>query len=92
MKKSGYLTKKHAKGKVYLYLRRSYREKLKIQHEYIHSFGAMPKALEKMYWLRDNPESFPICLIKKGFDLTDLDNWILTVETNVTSTGREFKI
>jgi hypothetical protein len=52
----------------------------------------MPQALEKMYWMRDNPEKFPEELTNWGFNLNDLDDWILTLETQITSTGREFKL
>lgn len=88
--KPGYLTKKKSHGKLYIYVRKTYREGKNIKHEYIYSFGAMPDALEKMYWYRDNPEQFPLELIAKGYDLVDLYDWIMTMETNVTSKGREF--
>lgn len=52
----------------------------------------MPKALERMYWLRDNPNNFPDVLKMQGFELEDLYEWILTLETGVTSTGRKFKL
>ena len=51
----------------------------------------MPEALEKMYKIRDNPQTFPKDLIDKGFELRDLYDWILTIETKVTSTGRRFE-
>lgn len=92
MKKSGYLSKKKSNGKIYIYLRRSYRENEQIKHEYIHGFGAMPDALENLYLLRENPENFPSELSKQNFDLADLNEWILTLETQVTSTGREFNL
>ena len=91
MKKSGYLSKKKSNGNTYIYLRRSYREDNKVKHEYIYSFGSMPNALEKMFWLRDNPEQFPKELKERGYNLMDLDNWIMTIETRVTSTGRVFE-
>lgn len=92
MKKSGYLARKKSNGGIYIYLRRSYRENGKVKHENLYSFGAMPKALEKMYWLRDNPEEFPEELKQRHFDLIDLYDWIMTIETEVTPTGRAFEI
>ena len=91
MKKVGYLSRKKSNGNTYIYLRRSYRERSKVKHEYIYSFGSMPKALEKMYWYRENPEKFPKELEERGYNLKDLYEWIMTMETKVTSTGREFK-
>ncbi|WP_281203325.1 hypothetical protein [Cytobacillus kochii] len=90
-KKTGYLTKKVSKGRTYIYLRKSYRVDKKIKHKYLYSFGVMPEALEKMYKIRDNPQTFPKDLIDKGFELRDLYDWILTIETKVTSTGRRFE-
>lgn len=87
---SGYLSRKKSKGKIYLYLRRSYREEGNVKHQYLHSFGPLPNALEVLYSLRENPENFPISLEEQGFTLIDLQEWILTVETRVTSTGRDF--
>ena len=90
--KSGYICRKRAKERTYIYLRRSYRENNKVKHEYVYSFGPMPDALEKMYWLRDNPEEFPEELKQRHFDLVDLYDWIMTMETKVTPTGRIFEI
>ncbi len=41
-----------------------------------------------MYSLRENPEDFPMVLSERKFNL---DEWILTMETNVTSTGKDFE-
>lgn len=90
MKKVGYLSQKKSNGKVYIYLRKSYREENKVKHEYIYSFGAMPNALEKMYTLRENPEDFPQDLRGRNYNLDDLDDWIMTIETRKTSRGRDF--
>ncbi|MDM5205355.1 hypothetical protein [Cytobacillus kochii] len=92
MKKLGYLSKKISKGHTYIYLRKSYRVDKEIKHKYLYSFGSMPDALEKMYEMRDNPQGFPKELIELGFDLIDLYDWILTIETKVTSTGRSFNV
>lgn len=89
-KKAGYLSKKRSKGKIYLYLRKTYREEGIVKHVNLYGFGPLPKALDYMYWLRDNPEKFPDTLTFHGFQVSDLYEWILTLETKVTSTGREF--
>jgi len=44
MKRVGYLTKKTSKGKVYLYIRKSYREGKKVKHQYIYGFGPIEMA------------------------------------------------
>lgn len=91
MKVSGYLSKKKSNGNTYIYLRRSYRENNKVKHEYIFSFGTTSNALEKMYWYRDHPEQFPKQLKDRGYGLGDLYDWIMTMETKVTSTGKKFE-
>jgi hypothetical protein len=91
-RKTGYLTRKKAKGQVYIYLRKTFSEGNKIRNQNIYSFGRMPGALESMYQLRENPDSFPEELLKAGYNLDDLDEWILTIETQVTSSGRSFKL
>lgn len=90
--KSGYLSKKKSNGKNYIYLRRSYREDEQVKHEYIFSFGSMPRALEKLYLMRENPEDIPLRLTERNFDVSDVNEWILTLETQVTSTGRSFEL
>lgn len=50
----------------------------------------MPNALEKMYTLRENPEDFPQDLRGRNYNLDDLDDWIMTIETRKTSRGRDF--
>ncbi|CAM3880707.1 hypothetical protein GCM10009865_54930 [Aeromicrobium ponti] len=88
----GYLVKQKAKGKVYLMLKKTYRQGNKVSSQSLYSFGAMPDALEKMYWLRENPEEFPKELKEKGFDLADLYDWILTIETRQKKNGKPFDV
>ncbi|GAF66422.1 hypothetical protein BTS2_3323 [Bacillus sp. TS-2] len=92
MGKVGYLSKKISKGKTYIYLRKSYREGKEVKNEYLYSFGPMPHALEKMYSIRGNPDTFPKELTNQDYDLLDLNEWILTLETKLTSTGRSFEV
>ncbi|PJN91479.1 hypothetical protein [Bacillus sp. mrc49] len=88
----GYLSKKKANGSIYIYVRRSYRVGKRTSHKNIYGFGPLPAALEKMYQIRENPNTFPETLSLEGFNLSDLHEWILTIETNITSTGRDFSI
>jgi hypothetical protein len=92
LEKSGYLSKKLSNGRNYLYIRQSYRLDGKVKHKYLYSFGAMPSALDKMYDILNNPETFPDKLKENGFNLNDLQEWVFTVETRTTSTGRKFVI
>lgn len=88
----GYLTRNKSRGHTYIYLQKSKREGKKIKRENIFSFGKMPEALETMYEFREKPEIFPEKLKELGFNLDDLDEWILTIETKRTSTGRAFEV
>lgn len=67
-------------------------DKRKEYKQTIYSFGNYEKALEKMYGWRNNPELFPQELKELGYDLSDLHDWILTLETKKTKTGRDFSI
>lgn len=95
-KKIGFLTKNKARGHTYIYLRKSkqVRENGKeyIKKTNLFSFGKMPQALNLMYEWEQNPELFPQELKEQGYDLADLREWILTLETKVTSTGKKFEI
>lgn len=87
---SGYLTKKRVSDRVYIYLRKSLRVNGKVNHEYIYSFGSLPGALKKMYEIMESPNNFPAKLSDAGYELGDLLEWIMTLETRVTSNGRCF--
>lgn len=94
MKISCYLGKTRANGYIYIYLRQSYREKREnksiSKYRNLFSFGEAKKALETMYSWRDQPETFPEELKAMGMDLEDLEEWILTLQTQVTKTGKPF--
>ncbi|MFP3802192.1 hypothetical protein, partial [Paraburkholderia sp. SIMBA_027] len=76
---------------VYLYLRRSVREPNgNIKKVHIFSFGDIKKAEKKMIDWYMNPEKFPEKLNDNGFDLEDLKEWILTLQTKKISTGKDF--
>lgn len=91
-RKVGYLTRKKAKDHTYIYLRKTFQEGGRVKNKNIYSFGRMPRALEEMYKLREEPENFPDELIKAGYNLDDLDEWIMTIETQITSSGRPFNL
>ncbi|NRG31727.1 hypothetical protein [Niallia circulans] len=92
MKRVGYLTKKTSKGKVYLYIRKSYREGKRVKHQYIYGFGPIETAKEKLYKIFEEEIEFPKELKINGFNLDDVYDWILTLETGVTKSGRLFDI
>lgn len=91
-RRPGHLHKKRGRGKFYIYLRESFRNGDKVENINIYSFGKMPGALEFLYSIREDYSLFPEELLKKGYNLDDLDEWIMTLETQVTGTGREFKL
>lgn len=88
----GHLTRKKSRGHIYIYLRESFRVGKKTTNKNIYSFGKMPGALEFLYTVRDNYDLFPKELLDKGYNYDDLDEWILTLETQVTGTGRDFTL
>lgn len=88
----GYLIRKKSKGKTYIYLRTSKREQGVIKHEYIYSFGKMPNALNHLYSIANNELPFPDELKRKGCEIKHILDWIMTLETQRTTTGREFNI
>lgn len=90
MGKVGYITKKFVKGKYYIYVRQSYRDSKTVKHKYLFSFGAMPEALNKMYRILEQEEPFPETLMVNHFTLEDVYDWILTIETGITSRGKRF--
>lgn len=91
-KPPGYLTRRKARGHTYIYLKKSKREGKKIKELNLYSFGKMPEAIERMYEIREKPEIFPDELKNLGFNLDHLDEWILTIETKTTSSGRPFDV
>lgn len=89
---SGHLTRKKARGEIYIYLRESFRKGKKVTNKNIYGFGKMPNALELLYSFREDYDLYPKELLEKGYNLDDLDEWILTLETQVTGTGRDFEL
>ena len=93
-KKIGFLAKDKGKGNTYIYLRKSERVnkngKSQVVKTNLFSFGRVDKALGNMYEWRDDFDKFPAELKELGYDFEDLMEWILTLETNVTKTGKSF--
>ncbi len=73
-------------------LKKTFRQGEKVSSQSLYSFGPMPGALEKLYWLREHPEEFPEELKEKGFVLADLYDWIWTIETRQKKNGRPFDV
>lgn len=88
----GYLIRKKSKGNTYIYLRTSNRNNGVIEHEYIYSFGKMPIALNHLYSIVNDEIPFPCKLKEKGYEIRHLLDWIMTLETQKTMTGRDFSL
>ncbi|MHB0803030.1 hypothetical protein PVK73_26805 [Bacillus thuringiensis] len=49
--------------------------------------------MDKMFRWRENPEKeFPEEILKLGYNLDDLDDWIMTLETGYSKTGRKLTL
>lgn len=89
---SGYLIRKKSKGNTYIYLRKSSRENGKVNHDYIYSFGKMPAALDHLYSIVNDNSPFPTALKNEGYDIQNILEWIMTLETKQTKNGRDFNL
>lgn len=89
---TGYLIRKKSKGSTYIYLRKSKREDGKVNHNYIYSFGKMPAALDHLYSIINDKNPFPSKLKNEGYDIENILEWIMTLETNKTKNGRDFNL
>jgi len=94
-KKGGYfvfLKSFTAKGKKYIYLY-SYVgvDSREIKLKKLYAFGRSEIAINKMRdWKRDFSK-FPVELKEIGCKKADLLEWIVTIETGVTKTGKAFR-
>ncbi|MFE7083736.1 hypothetical protein [Priestia megaterium] len=52
----------------------------------------MPEALERLYWLLDHPDYFPMDLEKAGFNLAHLCKLILAIEIRQKENGSPFDV
>lgn len=89
---TGYLIRKKSKGNWYIYLRRSNRIEGIVKHTYIYSFGKMPMALNKLYAILNNEQELPMELIEEGYTINHIIDWIITIETGVTKSGKPFEL
>ncbi|MCX4074743.1 hypothetical protein OQZ55_00235 [Bacillus subtilis] len=89
-KQPGFLARVKTNGTTYIYLRQAKRTPNGIKNERIYSFGPAHKALETMLYFFNNPEEFPKPLTEAGYTLEDLDNWMWTLNTKTTPTGKPF--
>lgn len=89
----GYLSQVKANGKQYIYLteyigNQNYSTK---NERHVYAFGEVMMALIKMRrWRRKFNTEFPEELKELGYDAADLNEWIKTIQTGRTSTGRKF--
>lgn len=87
-----FLTTVKAKGKHYIYLRQyKVRDYYTTKKETLFGFGRKEKAIKIMYEWQMNFSDFPQKLIGLGCNESDLKEWINTMETGITKTGRSFK-
>ncbi|KFM94853.1 hypothetical protein D0U04_21755 [Bacillus clarus] len=97
-KKVGFLKFVTSRKRVYVYLAKEiYIEKLNKRSvsktQILYRFGNFDVALEKMFRWRENPEKeFPEEILKLGYNLDDLDDWIMTLETGYSKTGRKLTL
>lgn len=90
--KLGYLSQVKVKGKRYIYLKEYQGKKNgKITEPRIYAFGHRSIALQRMKEWQKDFSTFPEYLKKLGYDENDLQDWINTLETGVSKTGRSKK-
>ncbi|NRD81065.1 hypothetical protein HPT25_27620 [Bacillus sp. BRMEA1] len=89
----GFLKFVHSKGHLYVYLAKGIKENGKKKTITTFGFGKMPLALEKLYsWRNEYETKFPQQLMDMGYNWNDLHDWILSIETGYSKTGRKLKI
>lgn len=89
----GYLTQVKVKDKRYVYLTEyiGAQKYITKRERNVYSFGILQKALFKMRMWEKMPELFPQDLKVMGYDTNDLIEWIKTLETGKSKTGRSTK-
>lgn len=88
-----FLSQVKVKGKRYIYLTEYIGKKNSIKSTEIHvyGFGVRETALEKMKQWKNDFSKFPKELIERGYDKEDLNEWLTTLETGKSKTGRSTK-
>lgn len=85
-----YLERVKSNGRHYLYLKEyAVREHYISPKITLYAFGRIEKALEKMYYWRDNFKEFPKELEKVGCTKKDLLNWIRKLERDINGKLRK---
>jgi hypothetical protein len=82
-------------GQQYIYLTEycGNREFSSKKERHVYSFGNSRTALLKMKrWSRNFDQEFPEELKCLGCTKNDLEKWVMTLQTGITSTGRKFKV
>lgn len=88
-----FLTQVRSNGKQYVYLAEycGQQKHSTRREKRIYSFGSIDEALYSMYYWRMAYETFPMELKDMGYEKKDLDEWIGTLESGVSKTGRSKK-
>ena len=86
----GFLKFVLAKERRYVYLAVAEKKNKRVKTHIVYRFGPLETALETMYGMRDDFENcFPPELKDKGYDLEDLNDWILSIETGYSKYGNK---
>jgi hypothetical protein len=88
-----YLSQVKSGGRQYIYLTEycGNQEFSTKKERHVYSFGNSPMALLKMKrWIRNFEQGFPEELKLMGYTEKDLEIWINTIQTGITSKGRKF--
>lgn len=88
-----YLTQVKVKNKRYVYLTEyiGIRKYITKREKNIYSFGTMQNALLNMRIWQKVPDLFPHDLKEMGYGQKDLIEWVRTLETGKSKTGRSEK-
>ncbi|WP_378211126.1 hypothetical protein [Anoxybacteroides rupiense] len=89
-----YLSQVKSNGRQYIYLcayvgNQAYSTR---KEQRVYAFGEARRALLRMKRWKRRFSEFPQELLDLGCDMKDLDEWIRTLETGVTKTGRKFSV
>jgi hypothetical protein len=90
-----FLSQIRSGGRQYIYLTEycGNQEFSSKKERHVYSFGNSHTALLKMKrWIRKFEQEFPEELKGMGFTKSDLEKWMITLQTGITSNGRIFNI
>lgn len=88
-----FLSQVRSRGQQYIYLteyrgKEQYSTRTEVN---IFAFGNRENAVAKMYYWLENFHKFPKELVELGYGRKDLLEWIDTMETGISKTGRSNK-